>query len=134
MDAVFAVFDEVLNLIKSRLTCIAYVLGALGSESHVIHGKHYGMKERLVWVVERAVNEDVLLVLRWAEGSGHEVQTLPYCGIESLLLDQWGSQLERDSRTASVTALLIASLLAVRGGAIGRSTFRGSLGGNGSDP
>ena len=64
MYAVFTFRNQILNLFNSALACIALVLSASGTKTHVVYGKHNSVEQRLILGIERAVDEDVSVIIR----------------------------------------------------------------------
>ena len=70
MDAVLAFSNDVLNLAKPELSCIAGFKRAARSKSYVVNGKDYGVEQRRIQVVEWAIDKDIFVKL-WGR-FGHE--------------------------------------------------------------
>ena len=138
MDAVLTGLYQVLDLDKSRLACVAYVSSAPWREPHVVDRENNCVEKRFVRFIKGTVNKNVSVIVLGSDDFWQGIQlrmrgrALVDCA-EFHECSALPRSFEASSRTASLTALLIASLVTVRGGAIGANTFRGSLGGCASE-
>lgn len=73
VNAVFAPFNQVLDFVEPGLAGIAEILSTGGLEAQVVYCEYDRMEKRLVWIIKRAVYEDIPVVILRGEEFWHEV-------------------------------------------------------------
>lgn len=63
MNSQAAFGDDLIYLLHSDLTSIVFLKSATSHKPAVINGEDYGIEQRLVCCVKRAVDEDIVIIL-----------------------------------------------------------------------